>query len=174
MVNEIEKCQNLDISESQRAEQCYWIACDYYFKLKELVRKAPFKNESEEIEFFRDIKPRFTAYMEYFINLVEILPLAENDTSRSGKLWDEEMLRYSRFYRKNQEFIEYYNNGCTHMDRAYFLRSEKKLCNGSKAIVFDADTQFSTSHDGLVRSLLAYKMYIEYIQKKLDELKGFG
>jgi hypothetical protein len=170
MLNEIQKCKNLDVSEFQIAEQCYWIAWEYYFMLKELVRQAPFKNESEEIEFFREVKPRFTAHMEYFINLVEILLLAENDKCRSGKLWEEEMLRYSRFYRKNQEFIEYYVSGSTSMDRTYFLRSEKKLCNDSKAIVFDADTKFSTSHDGLVRSLLAYKMYMEYIQKKLDEL----
>jgi hypothetical protein len=170
MLCEIQECQNLDVSEFEITERCYWIAWEYYLKLKEVVQNAPFKNESEEIEFFKAVKPQFTSYMEFFINLLEILPLVEDYTNNAVKLWKEEMLRYGRFYRKNQEFIEYLDNGSTEMDRTYFLRSENKMQNDSVTLVFDADIQFRTSHDGLVRSIMAFKMYMEYIRKKLDQL----
>ena len=63
MLRDIERCMQLELPEKERAESCFWIANNHWDKLKELIKGKAFKDESEEIEFFRNVKPQFTFYI---------------------------------------------------------------------------------------------------------------
>ena len=56
------------------------------------------------------------------------------------------------------------------MDRIYFLRSSTSVSleQTPKAAIYDMDTKFRTSHDPLLRSYLANKLYYDYASKKLE------
>src|ERR1700730_8226903 len=46
-------------------EQSYQIADAYWQRVKHLVRQSGFPDGAAEIEFFKHVKPKFTAHLEY-------------------------------------------------------------------------------------------------------------
>ena len=56
MLQDIGKSWQLPLSEREKSESCFWIAHDYWGKLKKLVRLDCFKSEEEEIDFLADDK----------------------------------------------------------------------------------------------------------------------
>ena len=73
MIADIEKCMQVELAETAKVENCFWIANNYWEKLKALIDCKGFKNENEEIDFFRNVKPQFTCYKEYFTILSEAI-----------------------------------------------------------------------------------------------------
>lgn len=172
MLQDIGRCMALPHPEKQNAENCFWIAYDYWEKLKGLRKDYVFKSEVEEIEFFREVKPAFTSYMEYFILLSESLLFVPAARQEAITYWQGEADRFERYCNRNRDFVEYYETGCRQQDRNYFLRkSATELKYVPIAPIYDGDAAFCTSHDQLVRGYMAYKRYHEYVEKKLEVLE---
>jgi hypothetical protein len=171
MLQDIERCMQLELPERENAESCFWIANNYWDKLKEVMKRKPFRDESEEIEFFRNVKPQFTCYIEYFVILSEALMFIPAERLCAVDYWEDELKRFKRFCDKNYEFVIYYESGKRYHDSIYFLR---KNTQGSKFVlsapVYDVDIAFCTSHDQIVRSYLAYKKFHEYAKQRIEML----
>ncbi|GEM_PF-4536356 len=80
------------------------------------------------------------------------------------------MERLNFFPAKHKKFVEYYESGRSDLDTSWFIRVNERH-SFLNSMTYDADKFFCSSHDHLVRSLLAHKMYNEYAQNKLKELK---
>lgn len=172
LLQDIERSMNLELPEKERAENCFWIANNYWGKLKELLRDRSFKDESDEIDFFRNVKPQFIHYIEYFVILTEALMFAPEESHSGIIYWDGEMKRFKRFCEKNNEFVTYYESGQRYKDSLFFLRkSSGDVKHVPSAPSYDVDADYCTSHDGFVRSYLAQKKYYDYVKKKLEEVK---
>jgi hypothetical protein len=161
-----------DLPGQEQAESCYWVANEYWGKLKDLVKEKGFKNEEEEIDFFRNVKIAFTSYIEYYALLVG--GLLEEATIRDALIyyWTEESFKCKRFYKRNEDFIKYYESGQRFNDSFYFAKIVDDGKPVARLISYDNDLSFCSTHDHLVRGLFAHKMYDEYIRKRLCELSG--
>ncbi len=186
MLYDIERCLKLQHPLTENAERCFWIAKKYWEKLKERVHQKGFKDASQEIEFFREVKPQFTLYIEFYVILAEALQfepvffpmpnevadclsreLWEVATRKSiVDYWENESKRFKRFCDKHSEFIEYYENGKRDNDRVYFLRENDIARDIVPTSLFDMDKTYTTSYERLLRSYFANKKYWEYCKER--------
>ena len=162
MLRDINQSWQLPQPDSEKSESCFWIAHDHWNRLKTWVRLHGFASEEAEIDFFRNTKPGFTAYIEYFITLSESLMFVPEEPVAERVFWDEERKRYERFVVKNKDFVDYYEKGSTEQDRLFFLRKSYHP-ESMPAVHYDTDLDFSTGFDQVLGSYLAFKKYLEYI-----------
>lgn len=165
MLKEMNFQMQQGLPEGKMVESCFWIGIDYWEKLKKMT--GGFRNEIAEINFFRNIKPQFTSYIEYFAILCEALLFTPLEKAEFISYWEEEIKRCTRFYNRHHNFIMYYEGGNHYMDNIYFLRKDIGSEYVPKAAVYDLDSKFRTTHDPLLRSYLAHKRFEEYVSKKL-------
>src|SRR4029079_2679872 len=78
LLKEMDECMEVDLPETDRFQNCFWICVKWNKNLKELALMNGFKSEAEEIEFFRYIKPRFTCFTEFFVIASEALWFVNN------------------------------------------------------------------------------------------------
>lgn len=170
MHTEIGQCMQQPLSEKEIVEKCFWISRNYSKKLKELINIAGFDDENEEICFFRNVKPQFVCYIEYFLLISEALSIVPGEKDAAIKFWEEEKDRFQVFRQKHESFVSYFENGKHDSDTTYFLRENNNLRYVPNLRIYDTDIDWCTSHARLVRNYLAYKEYEEYCNKKLAGL----
>ncbi|HVT87043.1 MAG TPA: RteC domain-containing protein [Chitinophagaceae bacterium] len=170
MIHDIVRCMQLELPESERVESCFWIANNYWDKLKAMMKRTKFKDDSEEVDFFRNVKPRFTCHIEYYAILSEALQFVPKDQKAVIHFWKEEHKRFARFCSKNETFVSFYESGEQYGNCIYFLRENKQPGIPIAVVPYDADENLCTSHDRVLRSYLAHKMYNDYVRGKIKSL----
>jgi RteC protein len=171
MLAGIEKFWHLQLSESEQVEWAFKLALNCWDDVKKELAVHSFENKTEEIDFYKNIKPKFTSYIEYLPMVylgLSYQPKAD-DAIRSA-FWLEETKMLQKFIDKNTDFVMYYKSGCTHKDLQYFLPENYDLANYIVSKIYETDGEFMTSHDHLVAVLLAHEMYHEYAKKKLAQV----
>jgi hypothetical protein len=167
----------LDLPETERVESSFWIASNYWDKLKAMMKGRDkkvieFKDDNEEIDFFRNVKPRFTCHIEYYAILSEALQFVPKDQKAVTHFWKEEYKRFGRFCSKNETFVSYYESGEQYGNSIYFLRENKQPGTFVTTVPYDADENLCSSHDRVLRSYLAHKMYNDYVRGRIKSLVG--
>lgn len=171
LLAEIEASRKSCITELEHVEQVFKIALNYWHKLKEQLKDFAFTNKEEEINFYKKVKPKFTTLMEYMILLNHALLLVPFENKESERdFWEGELQILNRFKEKNATFVDYYTCEKTHHDHQYFLPENYDLANFNVARPYDTGREFLTSHDHLVATYMAQKMYNDYVKKKLRAL----
>lgn len=167
------------LTEYEAVEQGFWKAMDYWEFLKDYLRANVFQNDEEEIAFFRNVKPLFTSYIQYFVLLSEAIHFAPGaGPTDSNELiivyWKQEINRCERYYEKNKFFIHYYESGQHDQDYIYFLRrnNTQEIRVESLAPVHEEGNEFCTYGDPMLRGYFAYKKYEDYVRKQLSKLKS--
>lgn len=169
MLDEMKTYHQQDLSETEIAECCYRISVNYWHKVKECFQQRVMVPDEEEIGFFKNVKPLFTAHIEYNLVLFQgllFMPPEENETFR---YWQKESNRYQRFFDRNADFIRYYESNCGDNDANYFLQRNNHIGLLPQERIYE-DMDCRSSHDHLVRRLLANRMYRQYVQERLSQL----
>jgi len=169
MLEDLWHNQELPLPEAEIVCSAFWIAHNYWDRLKLKVVVSGFSNDKDEIDFFRNIKPRFTAHIEYFTILSEALVCVPESPAEAVTYWQGEADRFKRFCERHEFFVRYYESGKNYSDSFLFLRRNASS-SPPKFPIYDIVPEFCSSHDHLVRGYLAYKMFAEYCHKKLQEL----
>ena len=167
LLKEMDECMEVDLPETDRFQNCFWICLKWNKNLKELALMNGFKSESEEIEFFRDTKPRFTCFTEFFVIASEALWFVNNKAECPSIFWKEEIEKYSRFRNRYSFFLDYYETKKHNYDREYFLRATAETFSDIHSKMLDDCPALHSSKDWLVRSWFANKMYFRFAQDKL-------
>jgi len=137
----------------------------YIGDLKQFVIKYKFKDQKEEIEFFKCIKPGFVSQLLFNQRLFRIqLFEAFNDKESKIKFYQKNLNRIQIFLERNMEFYQYVLSNQDHMDGKYFLR-----INGSRR-TFDVDDRFSTFFDIKLCKILCNQWIKEYLLKTAQKL----
>lgn len=141
-------------------------------KLKAFILKYKFKSESEEIEFFKYIKPHFLSKTIYFNKVFTI----EMKRPSGGENVVKKYLRYEQkklkgYFNNNADFYAYYRAQNTFMDHKYFVRGNLDLKLHIEPFVFESDPKFTTSHDFVVARIIANDMLEVYLKEQLEKLK---
>ncbi|MBP4141983.1 RteC domain-containing protein [Flavobacterium sp. P4023] len=142
-------------------------------KLKTYCLKYKFQDKTEEIEFFRNIKPTFAAKLIYYNEIYTIetnKPYGSKKTLR--KYYNTEILKLKTFFEENQEFYRYHrtNNRC--LDKKYFVRGKYDIKLTLDSFYFQADPRFSTSHDYKLAKILANDLIKTYLEAEIVKLEN--
>ena len=141
-------------------------------KLKTFFIKYKYLKKNEEIEFFRDIKPKFVAKLIYYNEIYCIetsCPLGSKKTIR--KYYRAELLKLKVFFEENKEFYRYYRTGNNCLDSKYFTREKYDLKLMLDSSFFQADHRFTTSTDYKVARILANNEIEKFLEERIEKLE---
>lgn len=167
---EVDQCQASTLPEPNKAESCFLLAVEYWLRVKKNFLHRTKYSDQEEIDFFKMVKPRFTAPIEFYLAVNQGLLFVPPEPPEQMAYWMDEEKRYRRFYERHQSFITYYESNLTDRDADYFLRRNNYLFMSPQERIYE-DEDCRSSHDYLVRGILAHEMYRNYVHEKLKVLK---
>lgn len=141
-------------------------------RLKTFIVDYVFKDEEEEIMFFKEIKPRF------FCKLLFCLKLYYIELNKPVGSWDLKSAYYNKeldniadYFRKRLDFYRYYRSGSTHRDNIYFKRGvidwDEQYIDGFH---FERDPMFSSGCDFTVAKIHSYDILQVYLQEQLENI----
>ena len=126
----------------------------------------------EEIEFFKNMKPKVLSILLYFnkIHNIELKrPNGSDEIQR--EYFEKELFSLTFFFERNLDFYQYYRAGSTHLDEYYFLRERfcPQLCIDSTQYILDP--LFSTGYDYKVSKIESNEMLRIYLNKKMQAIE---
>jgi len=142
-------------------------------KLQQQIVGQDFETQSDEIYFFKHVKPQIFSKLIYYIRLFSI----ESKRPRGKdvaqiKYLQQQIDKLQTFFNDNLEFYNYYRRGAMSMDEQYFVRGNRDLRMPLESFHFLIDDEFSTCQDGTVATIMAYDMLIVYLRKEVDDLNN--
>ncbi len=167
-----EKLELLGQEESDvtvRCNKAMLFVAGLLHELKEFVRDYQFTDLTEEIYFFKVLKP---AFMSQYLFFEQVLTLKTSEPSRlSGSVqsyYVAELEKLQVFNKDKAEFIQYCQSEETKLDDRYFVRGFVPATD------FQTDRDFSTVYDVLLSRIMAAKLVTEYIISVVENLKSSG
>tara|TARA_Y100000588_G_scaffold64106_1_gene63814 strand:+ start:12140 stop:12988 length:849 start_codon:yes stop_codon:yes gene_type:complete len=155
-------------NQSIRCENAIEIILKTIKSLRIILSKTKFKTDAEEIKFFKEIKPQFISKLIYYNTIFKIEMKRPNGGNRIvKKYYNNELVKLKAFFDNELEFYKYYRSGSTYLDHKYFLRSKFDIKMSLSSYYFEADTNFSTSHDYKVAKILANDLIQLYLENNL-------
>ncbi len=145
---------------------------------REFVLKDGFKDNVEEIEFFRDIKPQILGKLIYYNKVFRIETICP---VKNGKMYHKFFM--GQLQQLKQEFKEhicgshfyrYYRSGRNDRDQEYYMRGKINYRNGLNSYVFEIDHQYSTYYDSKIARIIANELIYAYLITKIspDDTSG--
>lgn len=160
---------DLEIDDQiKKCEQAITVILKSINELKKAATKTNFKSKSEEIQFFKEVKPLFTSKLIYF-NLVYRIEMKKPNGGNKilKKYYNNELLKLKAFFDNELEFYQYYRSGSTYLDYKYFIRGEFDIKLALDSYYFESDMSFATSHDFKVATILANDLIELYLENQL-------
>jgi hypothetical protein len=165
---------DLEIDDQiKKCEQAITVILKSINELKKVATKTNFKSKSEEIQFFKEVKPQFTSKLIYF-NLVYRIEMKKPNGGNKilKKYYNNELLKLKAFFDNELEFYQYYRSGSTYLDYKYFLRGEFDIKLALDSYYFESDMLFASSHDFKVATILANDLIELYLENQLLMLEN--
>lgn len=142
-------------------------------KLKRYISSYSFENTSEEIYFFKEVKPLFYSKYIYFINIYNFLMQLPPGGEEAIRAYIHFHLSdMQRFFDNNKAFYQYYRSGGTHMDHIYYTRGGFDVLMELED--FEEDEQYSTSHDYKLSKIMAHERFRDYLNLELARVGNEG
>lgn len=173
-------------SEFEKTLGAYQIEIDDVLKLSEIsanfcestierLRKKFMKQDqispSDEINFFKNIKPLFASRLIYFISVYNIETNRPNGSVKfKRKYLQLELGKIKNYFDTNLDFYRYYRTGSTYLDHKYFVRGKQDIRLNIDTYVYETDPEFSTSHDFKISTILANDLLQVYLENELNKL----
>jgi RteC protein len=167
LLAELEKIiGRIDESKTDNAmtENRYETVAHYWRWVKDHIHQSNFLSDAAEIDFFRNIKPKFTAFLEYFLLLYRYQVSAGGGEDTLDQFRREELDRIRKFREKHATFINYYEQGGTGWDDVYFLRRKFNKVQRPPSQVYDRVREFWTNGDWIITRLQADRLFEQLLQ----------
>ena len=165
---EISRQETGTISKARASSKC---VKQTLIQLRDFVLHYSFRDELEEIDFFKTIKPNILSKYIYHRKIYQI----ESMRPVGGREIHQTYLRnelenLSLFHSQHLEFYQYYRTGEAYKDSIYFLRSNENLSIYDDDIACSMDCQFSTGYDYLVAKIVAFDQLSAWLYNRIDAL----
>ncbi|SFW66900.1 RteC domain-containing protein [Chitinophaga sancti] len=145
---------------------------DLLFSVKKYVVEEGFKNDDEEVHFFRTIKPQILGKLIYYNKIYRIETTCPVS---NGKIYysyfSNQLANLKREYVEhlcNSDFYRYYRSGRMDRDNIYFKRGNINYHDGLNSIVFEVDPDFSTFFDYKTARIIANDLLYSYLITKIN------
>ena len=143
--------------------------CD---ELRKYTVNYQFRDEAEEIYFFKELKPEVLSKYMYYnkIYVIESKFPTGSDVAQKEYLYNE-LNSLTFYFSRNLDFYQYYRSKSTYLDRYYFTRNQNdlRICTDSSHI--DKDPLYSTGYDFKVAKIITNELLKIYLTNRLQELE---
>lgn len=168
-LNEQLNFTDLEIDDPiHRSESAINIIINSIEKLRAIFEKEKNVSQEIEIDFFKNVKPKFTSKLIYYNAIYKIETKKPHGGDRILKKYlNHELEKLKRYFDNNLEFYKYYRTGSNYLDTKYFTRGKFDIKLTLDSFYFEADHTFSTSHDFKVAKIMAHDLIQVYLEDKL-------
>jgi len=156
-----------------KAQQGIVLLEDAMKRMKVFIKGYAFRDEYEEIIFFKDIKPRLSCLLIFYrsIYLIEINRPQGGRQAQTAYLKGE-LDKLSGYFEENKYYYHYYRSGDCSMDRLYFLRGKPSLYIHTDNFYYERDPLFSANCDFKVAEILANDLLESHLVVEIDKIEG--
>jgi RteC protein len=161
------------INKLELAQQAIGMTRVYLELLRKFIIENGFPNSNNEIEFFKNIKPKFNAKLIFYLRIYYLetrRPAAS--ISLQKKLLRRELKRIQYFLHQNSDFFSLLNSGSTLLDEKYFVRGNHDPNLAQDEYFLTIDPEFCTIHSYKISKKLAYESLQVYLYEELQKLEG--
>ena len=142
-------------------------------ELKTFILDYNFKDEAEEIYFFKKIKPELFSKLIYFTKVYHIESRRPTGSLEiQEKFLRHELEKITSFFNIHLQFYQYYRMNSTFLDDKCFLRGKEDLHLFHDSLIYFVDPDFSTSHDCMVAEIMSNDMLEVYLNTELENLNN--
>lgn len=172
VISELEQILQSETDMNIKAKKAARLIMGTLSDFRNMIREKGFKRDEDEIYFFRRIKPPIHAYLIFFSILSEIETGKYHLSDEELKnLIDKKMRMFRHIQRDNLDFVTYYMEGMTHLDRQYFLRPTDILKVTRHSTTMMLDPELSTTYDVVAANIIAHQMLKKYLFPDQDAVK---
>ncbi len=140
--------------------------------VKSSVLQTGFKNEQQEVDFFKNIKPEILGKLIYYNKVFRIETTCPVSNGKMYYAYFENELKNLKSEYKdsicNTDFYRYYRAGRTDRDHTYFRLGQINYHDGLNSGVFEIDLNFSTYYDNKVAHIIANELLYNYLLTKIN------
>jgi hypothetical protein len=141
------------------------------YNIKKQFLKDKTMSLDSEIDFFKNIKPKFTSLYIYHNAIFKIeAKMPHCGEKITKKYLNNELKKLKRFFDNNLDFYNYHRTGSSYLDFKYFVRGNYDVNLRLDSFYFEVDHNFSTSHDFKLAKVLAYDRIQVYLETKLSNI----
>jgi len=166
--------QKIDIEETNliiKAQKSIVYLNNTISKLRTFVLNYTFKDEEEEILFFKVIKPGIVSQLIYYVKINNIeskRPMGSVENKQSHFIHEFEKL--TLFFKSHLEFYRYYRMNSVFLDDKLFVRGREDIHFHIDNPLIYIDPDFSTSLDYTVAEIIANDRLEVFLKTELDAL----
>ena len=171
LAGRLKKIESSDLNILKKSLEASLVLGDAFQRLREFIDTHIFKDEAEEIEFFKVVKPRLYHRLIYYRKVynIEMNRPVGVDSQRAYLI--DEIKAINRYNNKHSDFVRYYRSGMTHLDSLYYLRNRNDTTLYLESFHYERDPKFSTNADFKVAKLLANELLSTYLKGELEALE---
>lgn len=160
-----------DIDTLKKSEEITSLLNNAFNRLRNFIHEYQFKDEAEEIFFFKEIKPNLFCDLIYYRKVynIEINRPTGGDVELKTYL-EKELSRIKDFFDRNRAFYRYFRSGETCNDRQYYLRDKTDNILCQELFAFERDPKFSTCSDLKLAKIKANELLESFLTKELAEI----
>ena len=164
MMSDLQHCQNKRLAPAVEVECCFRICEKYWDILRNDLKYYEFPSLEDEIYFFREIKPRFVAEIEYYrlLNYSESFCPDDSQPEEQKNFWIRQLNRLDKFKATYQDFYLYYLARQSDKDAQLYTAGDRD----DKNYEFDKTT---SNYDHLIAQLLARERFAAFAGDKVKQ-----
>ncbi|MBK1439813.1 RteC domain-containing protein [Parapedobacter sp. ISTM3] len=170
METELEAVENGMDSLSRSMMKALSCAGRYLDIIKKHIVENPPANESEEIAFFKDVKPKFNQWGVYYSERLAIIANEPPVGKQLAKYYRSLMDYYYRYFSLQAFLYQYFKRGGSEMDSLYFVRGAS-VRTALVPEMPEADPQFSTVGSYLFAKFMAFERLQKYLVAELKSMR---
>lgn len=138
-------------------------------ELKNFALSREFKDDAEEIRFFKYQKPLILGRLLYFYKLYQIESNRPPSYELAVGYYQGEIEKLKTVFERSLSFFQYYRSGATYRDSFYFKRGQTEISPETDTFLFEPEAEFSTGYDRLVARLIAVELLLAFLTRRMRE-----
>ena len=138
-------------------------------ELKNFALSREFKDDAEEIRFFKYQKPLILGRLLYFYKLYQIESNRPPSYELAVGYYQGEIEKLKTVFERSLSFFQYYRSGATYRDSFYFKRGQTEISPETDTFIFEPEAEFSTGYDRLVARLIAVELLLAFLTRRMRE-----
>ena len=166
MLQQLASYETTIIDEKKWIEWAFRTATRTWLRIQQEANNYVFDDQQEEITFYKVVRPRFIALIDYFTLLYKSVLFQPEDSGGKKDYWKGELDICKNFLSRYQSLCCYYEQGNTTMDHIYFVQE-----NNQQSLFFGVNENNGrkiTSYSYLLARVLSIKKYHRYVLEKIN------
>lgn len=156
--------ENSNASTLKKSQEAIMLCRKLLAHFKQHTKLNTFTSIDEEIGFFKETKQIPLSSLIYHLEIYAFESLFSKATEKmQQEMLDKAQNKVHLFFIENLDFINYIEQGQTHLDTHYFTRNQSSHLSVMQVQDYFFDMDFNTSHDLLLGKINAFKRFSSYL-----------